>query len=66
MIKIGTSGFSFHDWVGNIYPANIKNGGMLLYYEQKLGFKITEINATYYTIPTQKLFINYLMTRGSS
>jgi len=24
MIKIGTSGFSFPDWVGTIYPANIK------------------------------------------
>ena len=52
MIKVGTSGFSFPDWVGNIYPANIKKGDMLPYYEQKLGFKITEINSTYYTIPS--------------
>ncbi len=29
---------------------------MLQYYEQKLGFKITEINSTYYTIPSQKSF----------
>ena len=56
MIKVGTSGFSFPDWVGNIYPANIKKGDMLQYYEQKLGFKITEINSTYYTIPSQKSF----------
>jgi len=33
MIKVGTSGFSFPDWVGNIYPANIKKGEMLPYYE---------------------------------
>ena len=26
MIKIGTSGFSFPDWVGTIYPTNIKKG----------------------------------------
>ena len=52
MIKIGTSGFSFPDWVGNIYPANIKKGEMLSFYEQKLGFTITEINSTYYTIPS--------------
>ena len=52
MIKVGTSGFSFSDWVGNIYPANIKKGEMLQYYEQKLGFKITEINSAYYTIPS--------------
>lgn len=29
---------------------------MLPYYEQKIGFKITEINSTYYTIPSQKSF----------
>ena len=56
MIKIGTSGFSFPDWVGNIYPTDIKKGEMLPYYEQKLGFKITEINSTYYTIPSPKSF----------
>jgi len=26
MVKVGTSGFSFPDWVGNIYPADIKKG----------------------------------------
>jgi len=31
MIEVGTSGFSFPDWVGNIYPANIKKGEMLPY-----------------------------------
>lgn len=56
MIKVGTSGFSFPDWVGNIYPIGIKKGKMLQYYEQHLGFKITEINSTYYTIPSQKSF----------
>lgn len=44
MIKIGTSGFSFPDWVGTIYPANIKKGEMLHYYEQKLCFKKGLIN----------------------
>ncbi|HHT9145783.1 MAG TPA: DUF72 domain-containing protein [Candidatus Wunengus sp. YC61] len=29
---------------------------MLPYYEQKLGFKITEINSTYYTIPSPTSF----------
>ncbi|TVM00173.1 MAG: hypothetical protein CV087_15345 [Candidatus Brocadia sp. WS118] len=55
MIKIGTSGFFFPDWVGKIYPNDIKKGEMLQYYEQKLGFKITEINSTYYTIPPPKV-----------
>jgi len=56
MIKVGTSGFSFPDWAGNIYPQNIKKADMLEYYEKQLGFSITEINSTYYTIPSQKSF----------
>lgn len=60
MIKIGTSGFSFPDWVGTIYPSTMKKGDMLLYYENQLGFKITEINATYYTIPSPKSFIGMM------
>lgn len=56
MIKVGTSGFSFPDWVGNVYPTNIKKGDMLPYYEKQLGFKITEINSTYYVILSQKSF----------
>ncbi|MDO8744320.1 MAG: hypothetical protein Q7J76_04360 [Candidatus Brocadiaceae bacterium] len=50
MIKVGTSGFSFPDWVGNIYPPDIKKGDVLEYYEKKPDFGITEINATYYTL----------------
>ncbi|HHT9139132.1 MAG TPA: hypothetical protein ACFYEK_18055 [Candidatus Wunengus sp. YC60] len=48
MIKVGTSGFSFPDWVSSIYPSDIKKGDMLEYYEKKLGFGIAEINSTYY------------------
>lgn len=40
MIKVGASGFSFPDWVGAIYSANIKKGEMLPFYEQKPGYKI--------------------------
>ncbi len=54
MIFIGTSGFSFEDWRGTIYPANIKKEEMLSYYEKELGFKSLEINFTYYTLPSQK------------
>ncbi len=31
MIKVGTSGFSFPDWVGNIYSHDIKKGDMLVH-----------------------------------
>lgn len=54
MIKIGTSGFSFDDWKGPVYPDNIKKQDMLSYYEKDLGFKILEVNSTYYALPSQK------------
>lgn len=53
-IYIGTSGFSFEDWKGEVYPENIKNYEMLPYYEKKLGFNTLEVNYTYYTLPSYK------------
>ncbi len=54
MIKIGTSGFSFDDWKGVIYPPDIKKQDMLSYYEKEIGLKILEVNSTYYALPSQK------------
>jgi uncharacterized protein YecE (DUF72 family) len=48
-ILIGTSGYSFPDWVGPFYPAGIEKGKMLDFYIQH--FKTVEINSTYYRIP---------------
>jgi len=56
MIKIGTSGFSFSDWKGPIYPAGIRDRDMLSFYEKELGFNVLEVNFTYYTLPSQKSF----------
>jgi uncharacterized protein YecE (DUF72 family) len=53
-ILVGTSGFSFDDWVGDVYPAGIKKHEMLHYYEKTLGFKTLEINYTYYSMPSVK------------
>ncbi|HOJ42589.1 MAG TPA: DUF72 domain-containing protein [Syntrophorhabdaceae bacterium] len=53
-IFIGTSGFSFEDWKGEVYPEHIKSYEMLPYYEEKLGFNTLEVNYTYYTLPSQK------------
>jgi uncharacterized protein YecE (DUF72 family) len=53
-ILIGTSGFSFDDWVGEIYPKGIKKQDMLPYYERTLGFKTLEVNYTYYAMPSAK------------
>ena len=56
MIKIGTSGFSFPDWKGTVYPAHLRDRDMLSYYEKELGFSVLEVNFTYYTLPSPKSF----------
>lgn len=53
-IKIGTSGFSFQDWKGIIYPERISQARMLEYYSRHLGFNAVEINSSYYQIPSEK------------
>jgi uncharacterized protein YecE (DUF72 family) len=52
MIKIGTSGFSFPDWKGKVYPGHVKSEQFLPYYEKELGFNAVELNFTYYTLPS--------------
>ena len=51
MIKLGTSGFSFPDWKGTVYPKKIKQSEMLPYYEQELGFTVCELNYAFYRSP---------------
>jgi uncharacterized protein YecE (DUF72 family) len=57
MIQIGTSGFSFEDWKGPVYPIQMKDRDMLAYYEKELGFHALEVNFTYYALPSQKSFV---------
>jgi uncharacterized protein YecE (DUF72 family) len=54
MIKIGTSGFSFPDWKGKVYPARLQNKYMLTYYAYNLKFNTVEVNSTYYAIPSPR------------
>ncbi len=49
MILLGTSGYSFPDWVGQFYPSGIERSKMLDYYARH--FKTVEVNSTYYRIP---------------
>jgi uncharacterized protein YecE (DUF72 family) len=55
-IKIGTSGYSFEDWRGNFYPAQIAKGKMLDHYQAY--FNTVEINSTYYRIPHPAIMYN--------
>lgn len=54
MTRIGTSGYSFSDWKGSIYPKSIKNPDLLPYYEAELGFDTVEVNFTYYRLPNAR------------
>lgn len=48
-IVLGTSGFSFDDWVGPFYPPGTRRAEMLALYAER--FTSVEINSTYYRIP---------------
>ncbi|MEW6558082.1 MAG: hypothetical protein AB1349_12150 [Elusimicrobiota bacterium] len=45
MLKLGTSGFSYPDWRGNVYPQKLHPKNILKYYEQQLGFVCIRINS---------------------
>lgn len=53
-IYIGTSGYSYRDWVGPFYPAGTRQDEMLSFYAGEFSF--TEVNSTYYRLPTAKMF----------
>jgi uncharacterized protein YecE (DUF72 family) len=48
-VVVGTSGYSFDDWIGNFYPKGTKKGDMLREYSKH--FSCVEVNSTYYRIP---------------
>ncbi len=49
MIYLGTSGFSYDDWVGNFYPVGMPKREWLIYYARE--FNTCEVNSTYYVLP---------------
>jgi len=49
---IGTSGYSFDDWIGEFYPPDTKKRNMLERYVEH--FNSVELNFTYYRMPTIK------------
>ena len=53
-IRIGTSGFSFADWIGPFYPVGLKREALLEFYATQ--FDCVEINSTYYGIPAPGTF----------
>lgn len=59
-IYVGTSGFSFEDWRGPVYPESLPRAHWLIYYEQTLGFEALEINYTYYQMPSHRTLTGLL------
>src|SRR5579883_2386908 len=49
-VWIGTSGYSYRDWVGDFYPRGTRPNAMLGYYTRH--FPLVELNYTFYRPPT--------------
>ena len=52
MIRIGTSGFSYKDWVGPVYPLKMPEKDWLSFYASQ--FSTVELNVTFYRLPTSR------------
>lgn len=53
-IRVGTSGYSFADWVGPFYSEGTPRNRMLDEYVRH--FDVVEINSSYYRIPDERMF----------
>jgi uncharacterized protein YecE (DUF72 family) len=56
-IYIGTSGYSYNDWLGNFYPQFCSSKDFLRFYASI--FNTVEIDATFYRIPTAEMVKNW-------
>lgn len=52
-LYVGTSGYSYKEWKGNFYPADLSEKKMLRYYGER--FRSVEINNTFHRMPTVSL-----------
>jgi uncharacterized protein YecE (DUF72 family) len=54
-VWIGTSGYSYLDWVGDFYPEGTRPERMLAYYCRQ--FPLVELNFTFYRPPTRGMLL---------
>lgn len=52
-LAVGTSGYSYKEWVGSFYPPKTPANRMLRYYGER--FSTVEINNTFYRMPQESL-----------
>lgn len=57
-ILIGTSGWSYDEWVGPFYPKGLDRADFLTYYAQI--YNTNEINTTFYQIPSAWIVKNWV------
>jgi len=55
---IGTSGWSYKDWIEIFYPKTLRSTDWLSYYART--FDCTEINSSFYRLPTKETVMNWL------
>jgi uncharacterized protein YecE (DUF72 family) len=60
----GASGYSFKEWKGTFYPADMKPEGMLRFYSERL--PTVEINNTFYRMPKVEMLENWARTTPDS
>ena len=53
----GTSGYSFKEWKGSFYPADLKSDQLLGFYATK--FPTLEINNTFYRLPKEHVLLEW-------
>ena len=52
-VRVGTSGWSYDDWHGPVYPRDLPSGGRLRFYTTLL--PTTEVNSTFYRDPAPRV-----------
>jgi uncharacterized protein YecE (DUF72 family) len=61
-ILIGTSGYSYHEWVGPVYPEGTKTSEYLSHYAGL--FPTVELNFSYYNMPKAQNLAKMLVDGG--
>ena len=61
-VLVGTSGFSYKDWVGPVYPADLPKQEWLSFYAGE--FKTCELNFSYYRIPNARTLASMAVKVG--
>jgi uncharacterized protein YecE (DUF72 family) len=56
-LSVGTSGFSYKEWLGKFYPDKLPGDRMLAFYAER--FDTVEINNTFYRMPAETMLARW-------